>query len=904
MGDSAEAAAVRMQALRALGQVDEAWALLRGAQAAWPDDPVVLLAQGDLEQSAGDLEAARRSFMTVAGKAPALPGPPFRLAHLALQQGDATEALTWARRVTDLLPEHAEAWDLRAQAAAAAGDPEADDAWGHVVRLRPARGLNGRARYRFGRGNIKGALADFEALVALVPDDGEAWTNLGVVLRRMSRHEEACAAHARAVAESPELANAWSNYGVSLRETGQTEQAAEAFDQAIALNPDDPDALNNRALLRAQRGQPEAALEDYRQAVALAPDRAVIQVNMVSALVTVGRFQEAVALGHNVVARAPTLSFAWNNLGLAYMRQGQLQAAEATLTQAAKLAPDSRDIGNNLGNLYATLHRLDDALAVFERLEALYPEDAEVLANKANVHTRRAEGEEAEALFRRAVDLAPDNARVLTGYAMLQRDKQNIGLAAQWARKATIVDPNHAAAWNVLAVALSDLGKQEESDAAYAHALAVPDPAAAIIGSNRLFSRHYSEVVTRAETYRLHQAWAARHGFLPEDETIPHANARNPERILTVGYVSPDFKIHPVPCFLRGVFAAHDRKAVRVVAFDAWGKPDEVTEEFRGLVDAFHPIATLSDVEAAALIRREGVDVLVDLAGHSSTNRLPLFALRPAPVQVSWLGYPDTTGLDTFDARITDAIADPPGDSEAYTTEPLVRLAHGAWCYTPAAVTPMPKRAPRHENGFVTFGSFNNLAKVEPSVRRAWAMILKHVPGAKLLIKARQLKDDKVRRAVLDSFVAEGIDAGRLILRSYIPEAATHMDAYGLVDVALDPFPYNGTTTTCDALWMGVPVVTLRGDRHCARVGASLLHRVGLDDVIAKDIESYVSVAATLAQDGTRLDHWRESLRAAMCAVPLGSPAQFTPMLEDVYRTLWRSWCVGPATYTRKPRDG
>jgi predicted O-linked N-acetylglucosamine transferase (SPINDLY family) len=330
------------------------------------------------------------------------------------------------------------------------------------------------------------------------------------------------------------------------------------------------------------------------------------------------------------------------------------------------------------------------------------------------------------------------------------------------------------------------------------------------------------------------------------------------------------------------VIESHDRSKFFVIGYSSFVTPDEVTDAIRARCDAWRDITNLDDERAAALIREDRIDVLVDLGGHTN-SRLLLFARRPAPAQATWIGYPNTTGLRQIDYRITDAIADPPGEADALHTEKLLRLPDGFLCYRPPDEAPATDRA----DGPVTFASFNNFSKVTPRAIDAWAEILRQVPQARLMLKAKGLNEPVMQERARESFVSRGIDAQRVEVSRQQPSRREHFEQYRSVDVALDTFPYNGTTTTCDALWMGVPVVSLAGRTHVSRVGASLLARVGLNELVAGSVDAYVGAAVELARDSTRLHALRSELRDRMKRSTLTDAVRFTRAYEESLRTAW-----------------
>jgi predicted O-linked N-acetylglucosamine transferase (SPINDLY family) len=431
-----------------------------------------------------------------------------------------------------------------------------------------------------------------------------------------------------------------------------------------------------------------------------------------------------------------------------------------------------------------------------------------------------------------------------------------------------------------LALALQAQGRAAEAAANFALARRMA-PGDAAIASAALFSGHYDPQISPAEAladaanWPRHAARAAR----------PNPCDRDPERRLRVAYVSPDFANHSCAYFLAPLLASHDRRAVEIFAYSDVATPDGVTAAFKALDLQWRDMAGKSDDAFVAQTRDDGIDILVDCAGHTTGNRLTAFLRRPAPVQATWLGYPASTGLDCFDARFVDAITDPDG---ALASEELVRVAGGFLAYLPPPFAPEPGPSPFEASGRITFGSFNNLPKITPRVVAMWAQTLRAVPDSRLIVKAKGLDEPATRERYAAMFGVHGLDGSRVEFVGFVGDIAAHIARYRAIDVALDTFPYNGTTTTCEALWMGVPVVTLAGDRHAARVGASLLDRVGLGDLVAADPADFARIAAGLAADRKRLAALRAGLRARMAASPLCDGRRLAREFEAAYRRLWQ----------------
>jgi protein O-GlcNAc transferase len=405
-----------------------------------------------------------------------------------------------------------------------------------------------------------------------------------------------------------------------------------------------------------------------------------------------------------------------------------------------------------------------------------------------------------------------------------------------------------------------------------------------------LLALQYLPHLNGAHLLAEHQLWARRHTGAPAE--APPVADRNPERRLRIGYVSGDFRDHPVAAFIEPILSAHDRQAVEVFCYVDVPAPDKFTERLRRHVDAWRSLAGLSDAVAAQLVRADRIDILVDLTGHTTRPRLRVFALRPAPVQATYLGYPGTTGLPAIDYRITDAVADPPGEPEVHT-ERLLRLPGCFCCYAPPASAPAVNPSPALAAGQVTFGSLHNLAKLNDAVLDLWCEVLRAVPSAHLLI-ARDTLTGQTKEMFARKFRDRGIAPERLELRRVWGSPGNHLRHYADIDISLDAFPWSGHTTACESLWMGAPVVTLYGNRHAGRMAASILTAVGLTDLVARTPAEYVERAVRLATEPKTLAALRARLRDQMRRSPLCDGPAFTRTLEQAYRQMWRQFCSTP----------
>ena len=606
-----------------------------------------------------------------------------------------------------------------------------------------------------------------------------------------------------------------------------------------------------------------------------------------------GRFAEAAECFAKALQRAPGNAELHYNLAEARRRIGDPEGAHAAFTQAIALGADFIEAREGA----ATVAREAAAKAAGDAEAArAWRQRAAVELDKIGLlYMGARSGAKAEPAFQEARRLDPENASIACHYGDLLVQIGRLTEAEPLYRQSVALDPGLARAHNNLASLLKEFGRLEEAEASFRRALeldpALPEAAYAL-SSNKLMALNYRADLGAEEVFRAHRDWGAALVARQTEPSPVFANVRDPDRVLRVGYVSPDLRQHSITYFLESLLAQHDRAAIETFAYAEVAQPDAVTERLKSHLRHWRSTVGLDDAAFRKRVREDHIDILVDLAGHTARTRVAAFAVRPAPVSVTWLGYPATTGLATVDYRFTDAIADPPGGADALHTETLVRLPAGFLCYRPPADAPALTPTPALAKGAITFGSFNNLAKVTPQVIETWAAILRAVPGSRLLLKGWIFADTVLRQRMAGRFAALGVDAGRIDLRPLIPGVAEHLRLYREIDIGLDPFPYNGTTTTCEALWMGVPVMTLVGDRHAARVGLSLLSRVGLEHFAATDTDAYVAIAAGLARDVAALNELRLGLRDRMQQSPLTDAPRFARDVEMAYRTMWRAWCA------------
>lgn len=605
-----------------------------------------------------------------------------------------------------------------------------------------------------------------------------------------------------------------------------------------------------------------------------------------------GRLAAAEAGYRAVLAREEGHPQANNNLAVLLRRARRWGEAAVCLRKAVAGWPEDSGGRSNLACTLGDLGRMAESMAVMRVALALSPEAPGSWFNAGNLLKSAQNSRDAKMAYQRAIRLDPDMGEALSNLGDSQREEGALTQAVDSYLAAIRARPDLPQPFVNLGEALKEQGRITEAIGILQKGLE-HHPDMALMRSNLLFSLHYSAWVPPEIIARAHAYWNERYARPLFDGAKRFANDRDPDRRLRVGYVSADFCHHACAHFIEPLLREHDRGTAEVLCYATARRRDDMTLRMETLADGWRSLADLDDTAAAALVERDRVDILVDLAGHTAGGRPLLFARRPAPVQVTWLGYPDTTGMPAVGCRLTDAVADPPGETDGWHAERLVRLPRGFLAFQPSADAGPVGEPPALANGFVTFGSFNSLAKMTPEVVRVWSALLARVPSARLLLKSRGFEDVVVRRAVLQDFVRRGVDPGRIELLLPTESVADHLRAYGRLDVALDPFPYNGTTTTCEALWMGVPVVTLAGGHHVARVGASLLARCGLEALIGRDEAGYVEAAAALAGDLARLSGLRRGMRARLGTSTLLDHRGFARSVEEAYRAMWRGWTSG-----------
>ncbi|MBE0530489.1 MAG: tetratricopeptide repeat protein [Rhodospirillales bacterium] len=736
------------------------------------------------------------------------------------------------------------------------------------------------------RGDAADAVACISRAIAVAPDFVEAHNTLGAALASFGRHADAVESYKRSLRLRPDHPLTLGNLGIAFVELGRFDEAEAAHRRAVEVAPAAPTAHTNLGNTLRAAGRLEEAETAHRKAIALSPDHAAAHNNLALVLQELERLEEAEAAFRQAIALQPNHSRAWSNLGTLLYDQRRFEEAANAHRRAIGLDPRYAEARSNLGLVLQALGDLIGAANAYREAIVIDPRLAPSALNLGIASRTPNETEAVIAALEQSVLADPTNVTALCNLGLMLHRLGRLTDATTRFRQAVAADPSDATAWSGLGEVLLRSGRFEESMASHRRAteLAPENPG---IQSSRLIALQYTPGVTAAALLPEHQSWDTRFGRVPAP--VP-TSRRDPERPLRVGFVSADFARHPVGFFVLKLLENHDSRAFIAIGYSVDRRPDAITKRLQAAADEWHEIPTTTDADLAERIRADGIDILFDMAGHTSQNRLFCFACKPAPIQITWAGYVGTTGLATMDYLLADRHHVPTGE-EAHYSERVLRMPNGYICYAPPDDVPDVAPLPAKTNGFVTFGCFNNPAKINDPLLDAWAEILERLPGSRLFLKYQEVEDPITRQRVTERLEGHGIESTRLTFEARSPHTEL-LAAYGRVDVALDTFPYSGGLTTCEALWMGVPVVTVTGATFAGRHSTSHLSNIGLTETIAIDIPGYVAAAVSLANDLDRLAELRATLRQRMATSPLCDGPRFARDFEAVMRGIWQTYCA------------
>ena len=766
-------------------------------------------------------------------------------------------------------------------------------------------------------GRYQEAIDSFNQSLALKDNLPQTHVNLSNSLRKAGRPDQAAAQCRRALELQADYVEAYLNLGNALQDTGDFDGAIAAFEQVIRLRPEFAEGRHNLGNALARKGQWEQSLAAQRQALRIKPDFAQAARAIGAVLEEQGLLDEAVGAFQQAVAIKPGFSVAFVSLGQALRKKGDWDGAQTSLRQAIMLSPEMPEAHNALGTLLLAMGDCEGAAVAFRQAIVLRQDYADAQCGLGLALATGRDWEAATSAFRQAVVLRPDLAEAYQGLGQvlsnqglldpaisafnrgislnptLARTHAGLGVALstmgdmdgaiQSLRQAAALASDDSTIQNNLGVALQKIGELDQAIACYQRAVELA-PNNAVADSNRVYALYFHPDYDAHAILREHRLWNVRHAEPLKPLMMRHEGARDPDRRLRIGYVSPDFREHVVGWELLPLLANHDHERFEIFCYSNVAIPDALTQQLRSHADVWRDTLGLNDQKAAELIRSDQIDILVDLSLHMADNRMLMFARKPAQVQVTYLGYCGTTGLEAMDFRLSDPHLDPLDNDLTCYSEQTIRLATSYWCYQPGGESPDVSPLPSAGGGAITFGCLNNFAKVSAAAMDLWAKVLSAVPHSRLILNCPA---GSHRGRVEEEFVSRGIAADRLEFFAMQPWV-DYMRAYHRIDIALDPLPYGGGITTCDALWMGVPVVSLNSGTAVGRGGRTIQANVGVPELLAYSSDEYVRIASDLAGDRARLADLRAGLRGRMEKSPLMDAKRFASEVEAAYLQMWR----------------
>jgi len=570
---------------------------------------------------------------------------------------------------------------------------------------------------------------------------------------------------------------------------------------------------------------------------------------------------------------------------------GQTEQAEQLFLSALQSAPENCEALLGLSKVYSRKQNHQSAAEVLEKACAISPHNQPCQFSLGTTYLYMQDYEKAKKHLKSSISLNPSHSPSHNNLGSIYIQEGQLSKAEYHCQKAIAHNRNYPGSYSNLAKIYCDRGFPEKAIDLYRAALKI-DPEFTAAWSNLLLTTLYHPQMKQEEVFSEHSRWGDYWEKKLTREPISFVNNTDPERPLRVGYLSAEFRHHSVDFFLDPIICNHDRSKYQTYCYSDLhpSHEDRMTERIKKHAYRWIPVYGISDQALAERIREDRIDILLELSGHTANNRLFVYARKPAPIQVTYLAYPNTTGLTAIDYRLTNHYCDPPGQ-EAYYREKMFRMEGPFQAYQPPPGVPEVGPLPAEKNGFITFGSFNNLPKLNEDVISLWADILKEIPKSKLVLKAAQLYDKETQTLISKRFARYSIEKHRIQYLLQTASTTDHLDTYNKIDIALDPFPFNGATTTCEALLMGVPVITLAGTFHAGRVAGNILHELGLKSFIAANRHAYIGIAQYISKNLKNLSDLRVHLRNAFLASPLCDHSGFTRKMESAYRIMWETWC-------------
>jgi protein O-GlcNAc transferase len=738
------------------------------------------------------------------------------------------------------------------------------------------------------------ALIWLDRAIALAPDVSRYRFARGQVLAEQRRFDDAISTYRALLAFDATSADLWFALGSALHANGDIYAAAKAYDSAAALDPAQVEALNNLGNCYRQLGETVRAQAAYLRVLAVQPQHANALTNLGTLLQACGEFDTALELLSSAVDAAPDTPSCLLNLGVALYEQRRHTEAVAWFKRTLELDPQFPEAAYNLGNALHALGQRREAEAQYRAAIALNPQHADAHNNLGNVSKELGDYKAAAQAFDAAIAERPGFIAAYNNAGNLMRLLRRSAEAEAHFNAALAVDPTHSATHNNLGNVLKDCGALDAGIEHYRRAVE-SDPGNVVAHSNLAYALTF-QAENSATVLEECRRWSAQHEAPLRSLRLPHANDRTANRRLRIGYVGADFRDHCQSLFTVPLFSHHNHECFEIFCYASVERPDTLTQRLAVYVDVWRDVREFDDDQLAQQIRADAIDILVDLTMHMADGRPLLFARKPAPVQIAWLAYPGTTGIEAIDYRLTDPRLDPietPNGplqlrlQNRHYSERSLYLPDSFWCYDPLTDEPSVNALPALTAGHITFGCLNNPCKLTDRTLAMWSAVLHQVPDARLLLMAPAGNAD---RSLNERLTRQGIDLQRVSFTPFQPRA-DYLRTYHQIDLGLDTFPYNGHTTSLDSFWMGVPVVTRVGETAVGRGGWSQLFNLGLTQLAGHSDDAFVRIAVELAHDWPRLAALRASLRSRMEESPLMDGARFAANVETIYRQAWETWC-------------
>ncbi len=846
----------------------------------------VLILLGAVLFSLRKLEEARSTYYQLSSLQPDSAQAHYNLAIVVLELDQPDQAVASFRKAIELNPSYTEAHFSLGNALARLDQFEkAILCYDRVIELNPnlAIAYAGKGSALEASGKHEAALASYEEAIARDSQFAVAYFNKGNIEKSLGLFRDSVLSYESAIASNPKLIQAYSNCGNALRELGDLNAAINKYNSALALDPNFAEAYYNRGNSWALLNNHKLAIEDFDKAIALGPGNIAAHHNQGNSYSALRDFESAIKSFDKAIELNPGHAGAIVNRASSLMELKEFEAALAGFDAAIATNPGLEQAHSNRGVLLTILGQPAEALQSFDKAIDSNPDYADAYSNRSVAQKNLGMLTEAISSCNLAIKLQPNNKNAHLNLGTILEADGRVNDAIASFNKAIEIDHCYAEAYYNRGNALQEVGLLDQAFASFEHAIELrPDYLQAY--HNLLMNLCYSPALYESSYKEIAKKYGELATSLAVNKFESHS-CKADEDILRIGLVSSDLRNHPVGYFLESVVSEIDSSKIQLIAFPASPIEDEMTARLQQRFSKWLPIFGLNDKSAANLIHSQAVHILIDLSGHTADSRLTLFAYKPAPIQVSWLGYFASTGLREMDYVLGDPHVTPP-ELAGQFCEHLWLMPESRWCFTPPQSCPDVSLLPALSNGYITFGCLNNLSKINVEVIKVWSEILLQLPASKLLLKAKLFRDDDIRNAVTEEFSRNGVHSQRIELRGW-GTRKEYLETYNEIDICLDPFPFTGGTTSVESLWMGVPVLTLAGNTMFSRQGVGILNNAGLSQWIAQDKDEYQGKAVEFASNNDVLSQIRSQLRSQVSTSPLFDAVQFARHFESAMHQIW-----------------